>query len=1261
MTSRREQTRSLLLAVLMVTSMVAGSAAFAGTATAQPTAVLEASDSGQQLEESQQIAERESVRLQAGNSTGPDATQLTYNFTQIRGPSAQLLTELSPPDEATVILPEVREPKTVAFQVEVSDGSSTDSDTFNLTVTPTAERYLNLSQPQAEYVVGSDVVLQGSVSQEFDEAALYVQSNENQYELVELDGRSTFYLSGPNLENSPLISDPVRLAGGRQASGNALLVRYGVYDLAILNATKISRDYGPIGDDPLPSSYVENNTDRTTATIEVVPPRLNTSIEPADGRVSTSQNAINISGYAPPSDEVLFIAIDSTGQVRPLVVNVRDSGRYDEESIALFTRNSTFARGPVSIHILSAGRDGVIGNGTLPNGDLAEYNQFGDYLDTLSGDRDADALRQLIYDETIQDDAPPESSLNLSQTESDDLLVNQSIEIVETENDEPASDPVDDGNAPTYPLEFVPIDARAGNQPYAFGVPGPTDQTLAEFFGDDPTAAQPAAAGDGVVYTLTAGGWMQVTGTNEVHGLHGYVLSDTDQPVQATAAIAQAENGLAQPTQRELTAGTNFVTPTAQGAIQDELTFQLSDGEATQVQNPFAEPTMSPGTETLFSSAAVAVGGEQVNPFAGYFLISDSGQYTSTINTGDNQDAANNGLNLEAAPAPATFEVTNVSPQDDNVTEGDPLPVEITVENRGEVADTQGVALRVNTDDLQDDYGLNSTSQFESVNSTQLTLDTGSRETVTLTYASAIGDAPEIDVIGGTEDDLAIERATLDAAPGPQFVSATVEDSSPSEIVVSFDENVTGDAGDAADFFTFDPDETLTNSPRVAVGGNLTAEDGDIIVPLDDAIDASDNDTLTNALFYDDTSDTVVAQSDATPAEPFNNESVTNTVQAQSSSGSISGTVTDTSTTQGINGADVAIFEDESGDGTYNTSVANLTTNANGTYSTVVDPGAYLVEATAQDYESSGERMVTVNSGEERTVDFNLTASETSDPTADIEIDHNPGSSTFSTSVEGEYDNAFADQLDIFVRTDEPVMFGGDADKQLRVVDPETGDAVTYTPADDARTVPLDEIYRLGFQNEGTGEPQDKISVFPDSDSELGFEDIDATVEGETGIYTDDTFSEYVIELVDGNGTVIDRTDPRLVGMGYEATFEQNGTTATVTRDPAVDANWTAEFRLYGDNSSIPPSEQILDSTIVEHADGDAEFEVSTSDLDVEPGEYNWDLVIVDESRAELDRERIIRVFGDSGFTIPENDTANTTSIQHASASTARGGGDSQF
>ena len=136
---------------------------------------------------------------------------------------------------------------------------------------------------------------------------------------------------------------------------------------------------------------------------------------------------------------------------------------------------------------------------------------------------------------------------------------------------------------------------------------------------------------------------------------------------------------------------------------------------------------------------------------------------------------------------------------------------------------------------------------------------------------------PTPDAAGGNP----VDTDTENVESTPTVQSATVEDGSPSEVVVSFDESVEvdGTVGDASTVFTFDPDETLTNDPVAVDSASLTANgDGDIVVPLDSAVDASDADSLTNALDYDDTDADIIDDTDGTAAAGFTGQEVTNSV-----------------------------------------------------------------------------------------------------------------------------------------------------------------------------------------------------------------------------------------------------------------------------------------------------------------------------------------------------------------------------------------------
>ena len=242
---------------------------------------------------------------------------------------------------------------------------------------------------------------------------------------------------------------------------------------------------------------------------------------------------------------------------------------------------------------------------------------------------------------------------------------------------------------PTYSLEFLETDA---NDPYGFGVPGPTDQAFNEFFGDDPNQFQPDAAGDGVLFTFVDGEWKQITGEDEVTGLQGYVLTDTDQDVTATAQIAQDESQFRN-AQFDLDAGKNFITPTALGDIDQQDTFLLSDGDVNQVQNPYQEP-ISPRSETDFNSAIPGADSVTVNPFAGYFVVSDSGTYTSTINTENDQAAADEGLGITEEAGDWEGSDDNKNDPEGTETDEEPILQDVSLETN-EVSDGTELQLTV--------------------------------------------------------------------------------------------------------------------------------------------------------------------------------------------------------------------------------------------------------------------------------------------------------------------------------------------------------------------------------------------------------------------------------------------------------------------------------------------------------------------------------------------------------------------------------------
>ena len=262
----------------------------------------------------------------------------------------------------------------------------------------------------------------------------------------------------------------------------------------------------------------------------------------------------------------------------------------------------------------------------------------------------ADASTSITTDRTTQTDAALDTNTPTDTNTSPDTTA-------------------DTADPPAYDLAFDPIDTSAGDTPYAFGIPGPTEQTLADIFDDEPP--------DGVVYTLVDGEWQQVSGDTPLDGLRAYVLVN-DDPATATVEIRQ-DAALYETAERPLDGGANLVTPTAQGPVNGPLTFQLTDGDPTQVQNPFQAPTESPGFESDFSQASVATETTIVNPFAGYFLVSDSGVYVSATNSGMDRTDANAALNVPVTTALAATDQAAAAPTAAQAEPPDPAVVADTV------------------------------------------------------------------------------------------------------------------------------------------------------------------------------------------------------------------------------------------------------------------------------------------------------------------------------------------------------------------------------------------------------------------------------------------------------------------------------------------------------------------------------------------------------------------------------------------------------
>ena len=131
---------------------------------------------------------------------------------------------------------------------------------------------------------------------------------------------------------------------------------------------------------------------------------------------------------------------------------------------------------------------------------------------------------------------------------------------------------------------------------------------------------------------------------------------------------------------------------------------------------------------------------------------------TGTVQTSvaSANDTASTDVTVEAQPDPATFQVSNLQ-TNTPVTAGDALNATVTVTNTGDQEGTQTVRLGIRS-------GTASDSQEDSQ---QLTLAGGESQTITLSWATAAGDAGNYTAGVFTLDDSAQAGVTIEEQPDP--------------------------------------------------------------------------------------------------------------------------------------------------------------------------------------------------------------------------------------------------------------------------------------------------------------------------------------------------------------------------------------------------------------------------------------------------------------------------------------------------------------
>lgn len=139
--------------------------------------------------------------------------------------------------------------------------------------------------------------------------------------------------------------------------------------------------------------------------------------------------------------------------------------------------------------------------------------------------------------------------------------------------------------------------------------------------------------------------------------------------------------------------------------------------------------------------------------------------------------------------------------------------------------------------------------------------------------------------------------------------------------------------------------------------------------------------------------------------------------------------------------------------------------------------------------------------------------------------------------------------------------FGSDRPYAIEVVDTDTGEAVTLTPAGE-HSHETDEIALRFHDGDGTLFPPERRQVWTTDDPP----EMVVDVTGETALFeTGSVFGAYVVRLLE-DGAEVDATAPRVFATGYPGEFQSTGSTEALEirfdRHSEVPDAWTAQLRI---------------------------------------------------------------------------------------------------
>ncbi|ELZ09249.1 subtilisin-like serine protease [Halovivax asiaticus JCM 14624] len=381
---------------------------------------------------------------------------------------------------------------------------------------------------------------------------------------------------------------------------------------------------------------------------------------------------------------------------------------------------------------------------------------------------------------------------------------------------------------------------------YTIGVPGTTDQTVSDVFGDD-------FGGTAYGYDSGDGKWNQLNDNHDLSSLSAILVTDAD----AGAAVLdfQVEDDFTLPGSENLNQGWNLVSPTAYTETADGFG---NSNSPDNVHVAYEHGSNHLG-ETVDALGDEYDGDAEVNPFGGYWVHIES-----------EDDEYQHSVDLERNPTTDEIysELDLLSSDDDDGDDGPTLPDEVNVAVVDETNYHEGAIESVLDERLDSRYTVETLTADQLVDSMGdydvFVVQRFGSDELAQNFTDALGSDQATIYLdsyqGGTSEayaDGVYRLHNIREDPAVRTAEATATDGEPVELDIDADHPIFEDIGSAGDTVTVYDGSTTWGAWFDDYSGTVLA-DGDWSAGTDGeheggavAVDADRNEILNTAIARD--------------------------------------------------------------------------------------------------------------------------------------------------------------------------------------------------------------------------------------------------------------------------------------------------------------------------------------------------------------------------------------------------------------------------